>query len=199
MDSIDQAHIFVNNFSAKEIALTYCHNFDMQEFQEGLDYPKETLYAVRYGYFYRKEAEKYGNESLHACLGKAPEIIIWIANAIIGGLLYDGIKIAVKKLYNSIVKEGKKIDKTSKEILTDESKLEELYNYILEFHEHRMTATENQIKYIREEIIADYVGEKVGVIYVKEKRNPTIEELKIINKEASKLAEELIDNNNELN
>lgn len=197
MDSIDQAHIFVNNFNAKEIALTYCHNFDMQKFQEGLDYPKETLYAVRYGYLYRKEFEKYENESLHACLGKAPEIIVWIANAIIGGLLYDGIKIAVKKLYNSIVKEGKQIDKTSKEILTDESKLKELYNYILEFHEHRMTATENQIKYIRDEIIADYVGEKACVI-VKEKRKPTIEEFKIIIKEANKLAEELIDNNNEL-
>lgn len=165
----------------------------MQDFQEGLEYPKETLYAVRYGYFYRKEAEKYEDGCIHHCLGEVPDLLKWIANVIIGGLAYDGIKIVVKGLYKSIIKSGRDIDKASEEILMDESKLEEFYNYILEFHKHCMTATENQIDYIREEIIADYVGEKAGAIYFKEKRNPTLDELKEINKDACKLAKKLID------
>ena len=67
--------------------------------------------------------------------------------------------------------------------------------YVSEFHEHRMTANGKQIKYIREEIIADYVGNEAGAICERENRYPTIEENKVIIRKALLLADELIENN----
>lgn len=166
---------------------------DLEEFQEGKTYPKEAQYAVRYGYYYRKEAEKHENGHLHACLGQSSSVLLWIASAVIGGVVYDVLKAAVKKLYQKMVTDKRIIDKTTRDILADESKLDEFYTFVLEFQEHRVTANEKQIRYIREEIVADYVGNEADVIYEKEKRPPTIEEHKVIIRQAFMLADELIE------
>ncbi len=165
---------------------------EIQEFQEGMNYSEETQYAVRYGYFYRKEAEKYENVHVHDCLGESSEILLWIANAVIGGVVYDVIKTTVKKLYHKLVDGKKKIDQITEDIITDDSKLKEYCTYVLEFYEHRITANEKQIRYIREEIIADFVGNESGSIYEKEKRQPTAEEQKVIIRDAIQLADDLI-------
>ena len=167
---------------------------DIQAFQEGLTYSEDALYAVRYGYLYRKEAEKYEDGHFHACLGDSSELLLWIANAVIGGFAYDVIKTAVKKLYKSIVEGKKQIDKTTEAILNDESELDVFCTYVMEFHEHRITANGKQIRYIREEIIADYVGNEAGAIYEKEKRQPTIDENKEIIRKALEHADVLIGN-----
>lgn len=168
----------------------------LQDFKEGQAYPKETQYAVRYGYYYRKEAEKYENCEVHACLGESSAVLLWIANAVIGGVVYDVIKKAVKSLYQKLVRDKRSIDKTTEGILTDDSKLNEFCSYVMEFHEHRVTANGKQIRYIREEIMADYVGDEAGAIYDKEKRWPTIEENKVIIRQALELADELIKESN---
>lgn len=165
---------------------------DIQEFQEGQTYPKETQFAVRYGYFYRRKAEQEESGKVHACLGDSPEILLWIANALIGGVVYDVIKNAVKKLYQKMLRAKQHVDTTTEEILTDESKLNEFCTYVMEFYEHRITANGKQIRYIREEIIADFNGNEVGEFYNKKKRLPTIEEYQEIDRNAQRLADELL-------
>lgn len=165
---------------------------DILEFREGQVYPKDTQYAVRYGYLYRKEAEKYEDGHCHASLGESPELLLWVANAVIGGVVYDVIKSAVKKLYQRIVGGKNHIDKTTEAIFTDEYELEVFCTYIMEFHKHRITANGKQKKYIREEIIADYVGFEVCAI-TKNEIDPTIEDYKVIVRKAQKLADDLIE------
>ena len=63
---------------------------------------------------------------------------------------------------------------------------------MLEFHERRMAIDEEQLKYIKEEIVADYIGEEVGKIFEQEKRFPTAQEYVEIEKRAIKRAEEII-------
>lgn len=164
----------------------------MKDYKEDIHYSDEVRNAVRYGYLYRKKVEKDGNGNCHACLGDSPEVLLWIANAVLGGVVYDVIKSGVKKLYQRIIDGKKQIDKPTEAILTDESELEVFCTYVMEFHEHRITANRKQIKYIREEIIADYVGNEVSSIFEKEKRTPTLEENKVIIRRALMLADELI-------
>lgn len=54
-----------------------------------------------------------------------------------------------------------------------------------------MTVTEKQMKYIKEEIFADYGAQKESEIYEKEERLATIEEKKIIIREAISFADNL--------
>ena len=91
-----------------------CHN--CFEIIEGTSCPKcgfvneelnSELYAnarmaVRYGYSYRKIAQKNGNSNIHYCLSEANEILIWLANAILSGIAWDVIKTTVSKLSASI-------------------------------------------------------------------------------------------------
>ena len=55
-----------------------------------------------------------------------------------------------------------------------------------------LSLTKEQFRYIREEIVADYVGEETSKIYERVHRMPTVEELMIINREANKYADQLM-------
>lgn len=57
------------------------------------------LYAVRYGFQYRKEAERHSgqSESLHFFLPPPNEVLLWIGNAVMSGIAYDILKEGVKK------------------------------------------------------------------------------------------------------
>ncbi len=55
-----------------------------------------------------------------------------------------------------------------------------------------MNITEIQEKYIKEEVRADYHGEKSGIIYEEYNRFASVEELIIINKEAFQKANRII-------
>lgn len=160
----------------------------IQEYRKGIVYPIEAQTAVRYGYYYRKEAERFEDGYVQACLDGSSEILLWIANAVIGGVAYDVIKTAVKKLYQKLFEAKEHIEKTSEAILSDDSRLEEFCLYVIEFNEHRMEATDKQIKYIREEIIADYLGSKAEEVG----RMLTHEEWVQFTREAFQYADDLL-------
>ena len=159
---------------------------------EGQKYSDKVRNAVRYGYQYRKYAEQYEDGSSHACLGEAPDVLLWLANLIITGVAWDVIKAAVKVLYSAFMQKGKKCDEETVTILKEEENLKVFYGMVVEFNEHRLTVSEVQLKYIREEIIADYFGNEVSKILGREKRLPTSEEYKRIQRGAVLYADELL-------
>lgn len=162
----------------------------VEEYKDGLQYPEEVRNAVRYGYRYRKEAEE--RPDIHSCLVDSSDFLLWVANLVIGGISWDILKSSAEKLYKQLIKKNAKIDKHANDLFSDESKLKEFYIYIKEFHEHRMSVTEKQFLYIKEEIIADYMGNVAGEIYEQEKRMPTIEEIKEMSREAFNYAEKVL-------
>lgn len=176
-------------------SLTKIEDSSIQDFKEGAVYSDEIKAAVRYGYLYRKEAEKGTSSDEYQRfdyrLGEASEFLLWLANIIIGGVVWDVLKIVAKKLYQKAVRSSKKFDKRTEDILTDEAQLKEFYVYVLEFHEHRMAVDEKQLSYIKEEIVADCIGEAVGKLYERENRFPTEGEYIEIVKESKERAEEL--------
>lgn len=162
----------------------------VEEYKDGLQYPEEVRNAVRYGYLYRKDAEDRLN--IHHCLHDSSDVLLWIANIVIGGITWDLLKLYVPKMYDQLTKGCKKFEKESKDVLTNEAQLKEFYIYIKEFHEHRMSVTEQQFLYIKEEIIADYMGNAAGEIFELEKRMPSIEEIKEMSREAFLYAEKVL-------
>ena len=133
---------------------------------------KNAYMAVRYGYQYRKIAkEQVSNENgrLHYCLSDPSQILEWLAGAILSGITWDIIKKGVKKLCNLIASQIKLKDAQEKEayeVLSDEKKLQEFYEYIIEYQEGFINISEKEYKYIEEEMMADFFAEemsKVGI------------------------------------
>lgn len=164
------------------------------EYQKGLKYSDDVINAVRYGYRYRKEAETNEDVSLHASLNEESEILLWLAGIIIDGIAFETIKIAVKGIANGISKSGKTLDGKIALIFTEEKCLKEFYDDVVEFNEQRMAVTEKQFSYIREEIVADFVGKETKKIFKKKKRLPTVQEYIEIYKNAKAHADALLGN-----
>ena len=162
------------------------------DYKEGQLYSDEVRNAVRYGYEYRKVAEDPKQHSLHYSLDDSPDILLWMANMIIGGVAWDAFKFAVKGLYHQVSNKSISIDGRTITIFSEEKQLKEFYDDIKEFNEQRMSVTKEQFRYIREELVADYVGEETSKIYERVHRMPTVEELMIINREANKYADQLM-------
>lgn len=162
----------------------------IEQYKEGLKYSDEVKNAVRYGYQYRKEAEN-NDQSIQYCLPDASDVLLWLGNLIIGGYVYDKIKDYAKKLHNWLKENRKKIDSEAESVLDNEEELKVFYEYVLEFNEHRMSITEEQKKYIKEEIFADFGAAKEVEILKKKRRMATIEERKVIYSEAILYADKL--------
>ena len=77
-------------------------------------------------------------------------------------------------------------------VLIEEDELKRFVRYVNEFASKELSATDKQVKYIREEIIADYVGETAGEIWAAKKRPPTHEEWVTIYRDANKFADDLL-------
>ena len=159
------------------------------KYKKALQYPENVKNSVRYGYLYRKDAEK--SLSVHACISEIPDILLWLANIIIGGFTWDIIKSALKKTYRRLRKDVTHFDERTMDILKDESHLYIFIIYIREYHEQRMSVNDEQLKYIKEEIQADYIGKKLGDIISQEKREATVQEIVEIYKEAKKIASDI--------
>lgn len=162
----------------------------MEEYKEGIQYPEDVQNAVRYGYLYRMEAEK--NMSVHACLDGEYTILYWIAGAVASGITWDMIKASAKTLYNKLTQKGAVINKVTEPILSDEEQLKEFYQRIIEYNQYSMSITEKQFQYIREEIVADYLGSEVQKICDQYKRLPTVQEYIDITKRANAHAKRLL-------
>ena len=161
-----------------------------EEYKEGIEYSEDVRNAVRYGYQYRREAEK-DHTSLHFCLHDASEVLLWLGNAILGGIVFDRLKGLAKKAHEWVKEKGKKIDEEKENVLENGVELKVFYEYVREFSEHRMSITEEQRQYIKEEIMADFGAAKESEIYKKEGRFATIEERKVIYREAISYSEKL--------
>ncbi len=165
----------------------------IEQYKEGLGYSDEVKNAVRYGYLYRKEVEDV-DQSIKYCLPDASDVLLWLGNIILGGYVYDKIKDYAKKLLNWLKENGKKVDSETESVLESEDELKIFYEYVVEFSEHRMSVTEEQKSYIKEEIFADFLAAKETEIYKKEGRMATVEERKIIYRDAMIHAERLTEN-----
>lgn len=158
-------------------------------------YSKDVKWTVRYGYQYRKEAEKYAERGvqLHNSLIDASSILLWLGQLVLSGITYDVIKQYAKSLWEKLTSMKVVIPEDVDKVLLDEDELRKFVIYVSEFHGKSLKTTEKQTQYIREEIIADYVGESAGEIWAKEKRAPNHEEWVRINREANKFADELLE------
>lgn len=136
--------------------------------------------AIRYGYLYRKNAQTQCEESskINYCLPDVSEILIWLGYQILSGITWDTIKYIGKSIYNKYKNNNiiKDIDKETENILSDEEELYKFCEYIKEFENGLTNISEEEYKYIEEEMMADFCSEMETEIYTKEKRMVTIEE-----------------------
>jgi len=110
-------------------------------------------WAVRYGYQYRKQSVLHAKDkgtSLHYCLHSASEVLLWIGGAVLSGITWDLLKLGVKKLLAVIKSEGRyeSLDKETKEVISDEDKLYEFYEYVEEYQQGFVNISEEEYKYI---------------------------------------------------
>ena len=139
------------------------------EYIEGLQYLDEVLNAARYGYQYRLEAEKYSQEKdyrFHQCLGET--------------------------VIEQFQRENRSLSPEVRDILTEQQRLQQLYEYVKEFKEGRMNISDRERKYIKEEIEADYIGKQGKKIIESEHRFPTDEEYKRMFRDAHEAAKKIL-------
>lgn len=161
---------------------------------ENTQYADEVKYAVRYGWQYRREAEEHAerNAKLHYSLPEATTVLYWLANLVVTGVAYDLIKKYAKALWEKLMSMKVTIPDDVNTLLIDEDELKKFVVYVKEFSSKEMSVTDEQTKYIREEIIADFIGETAGEIWSATKRPPTHEEWLKIYKDANAFADELL-------
>lgn len=154
---------------------------------------ERTRNAVLFGYIYRKEAEQQDERSrTNFCISEISQILLWLGKMILENIAWEAIKSTAKTLYLQSTKEGAVLSKLEEAILSDEKELKEFYQDIKEFNEQRMTITEKQFQYIREEIEADVLGEELGEIYRQENRQPTIQEIIDAKRKAKQKADSIL-------
>lgn len=181
-------------FELAHFNLSYLLSVSMREeyeFNDGLQYSDEVLNAVRYGYQYRLEAEKYCQEKkihVNHCLEDAPALLCWIVKLIIDGVAWDSLKKTARSVVEHFQREKRTIPPMVNEILTDQQSFQQLYEYIKEFKEGKMNISDREREYIIEEIEADYCEKQAAKIYEAEKRFPTVEEYKRIYRDAHEAA-----------
>lgn len=138
---------------------------------------KKAQETIRYGYYYRKEAEK--NLNIHYNLLSPTNYLEWIAAAVLADVSYDLVKYLAIRIYNYI-----KDNLTSNEkqysriidILNDEIKFQEFVKYLQEYKDGFATLDEDKKKYIEEEKLADFMENKAAELYQKEKRVPNAQD-----------------------
>lgn len=160
----------------ESLTCSNCHyTISEEEYNEIIEKAQET---IRYGYYYRKEAEK--NLNIHYDLLSPTNYLEWIAAAVLAGVSYDLVKYLAIRIYNYI-----KDNLTSNEkqyshiidILNNETKFQEFVKYLQEYKDGLATLQEDKKKYIEEEILADFMGNKAAGLYQKEKRVPNAQDI----------------------
>lgn len=163
---------------------------------EGVQFDEDVRFAVRYGYQYRLVAEENAEKenSLKFNLPAASDFLYWLANMVISGVAFEIIKTSATTLWQKLMQRNEAIPEDVNKIMVDDEELKRFVHYVDEFNRKNLSASEKEILYIREEIIADYVGDKAGEIYEKYHRVPKQKELETITKEAIVLADRLLKN-----
>lgn len=170
---------------------------DLQYYDEDENI-ENAMYAVRYGYQYRKEAiMNIGREEsrLHFCLPPVNEILLWLGNVILSGITFEALRAGVKILKSKILDKEFQVecDKETEAILNNDDSLFEFYNYIEEYNNGFGHLPNDEYKYIYEEMMADFSSEEMDkLISVDFFSLSQAERIEII-KEANKRAQERID------
>ena len=148
----------------------------------GEQYSEAVQEAVRYGYQYRLEAEKNTRDGckINNCLAEAHAALLWLAKLVIAGVAYDVIKDNVSRLWNKMMQMKVEIPEDVNKVLLDEDELRRFVKYIDEFDKKALTTSERETKYIKDEIVADYMGKEASAIYELYHRMPTQDEYRII-------------------
>lgn len=165
------------------------------QYVEGLSYPDEVKHAVRYGYQYRVESEQQSQKEgshFNRRIGDTPEIILWLASLVFDGVAWDVLKLIAETIIQGFKDRKKQMPQEAVKLLTNDTDIRTFYEYIVEYKEHRMTVSDKEIKFIVEEIVADYSGKEAAKIMSKEGRFPTDEENRRILREAYKAAEAVL-------
>lgn len=139
---------------------------------------KKAQETIRYGYYYRKEAEK--NLNIHYDLLSPTNYLEWIAAAVLAGVSYDLLKYLAMRIYNYIkdnLTSNEKQYSRTYDILNDETKFQEFIKYLQEYKDGLATLEKDKKEYIEEEILADFMGNKAHELYQKEKRVPNDQDL----------------------
>lgn len=150
---------------------------------------KQANDAIRYGYFYRKiaeEATKNEKNRYHFCITNPSDFIEWIASLVISGVSFDLIKLFVKNIYSFVKSKFSNPDKKQEkiiEIFENEEELRLFVRYTKEFHAGLKDVDSKIIKYIQEEINADYSGQQAERIWEQEHRIPNAQDFLKIMKE----------------
>ncbi len=157
-------------------------------------YPDAVVFAVRYGYLYRKEAEENVDTGshYHQSLSEASPFLNWLANLVLNGLAFDLIKSNAANLWKKLMQMKIEIPDEVNKVLIDEDELRQFVKYVDEFGEKKLMTTDKENKYIREEIIADYMGTKAEEIWARENRQLTHEEWLTFLREAAQFADDLL-------
>lgn len=163
-------------------------------------YSEDVLNAVRYGYQYRLEAEKYAEDvcQLNYCLGDPSAILLWLADLVFKGVVFDLIKEVAHRLWDKMMQMKVEIPEDVNKVLLDEDELRRFVKCIDEFDRKELSTTDKEKDYIREEIISDYLGKEAGAIQELYHRMPTQDEYRIIIRGAHKYADKLLEGKDHL-
>lgn len=157
-------------------------------------YSEGVINAVRYGYQYRIEAEKYADKDcqLNHCLVEPSAVLLWLASLVKTGVVYDLIKIKARHLWDKMMQMKVEIPEDVNRALLDEDELGRFVKYVDEFDRKELSTTDKETIYIRNEIIADYVGAESGAIFDLYHRMPTSDEFRIIIHNANERADKML-------
>lgn len=160
----------------KSLTCPNCHyKISEEEYNEIIEKAQKT---IRYGYYYRKESEN--SLDIHYDLLSPTNYLEWIAAAVLAGISYDLVKYLAIRIYNYIkdnLTSNEKLDSRIIDILNDETRFQEFIKYLQEYKDGLATLEEDKKKYIKEEILADFMGNKAAELYQKEKRVPNAQDI----------------------
>lgn len=158
------------------------------------NYSEAVQDAVRYGYHYRLEAEKHAEHGckMHCCIGDPSAVLLWLANLVISGAVFNLIHKTARRLWDKMMQMKVEIPEDVNKVLLDEDELRRFVKYVDEFDKKELSTTDKERNYIREEIIADYMGKEADAIQELYHRMPTQDEYRIIIRGAYEHADKLL-------
>ena len=108
--------------------------------------------SIRYGYYYRKKAEK--DLDIHYNLLSPTNYLEWIAAAVLAGVSYDLLKYLAIKVYNHVKDKLKSNERYSMilDILNDERKFREFVKYLQEYKDGLVTLDEDKRNILRKSL-----------------------------------------------